>query len=121
MCLSCRVILPAVGELGFFKLVFGGALVGDAVGERLGFIQSAAEKARRVEIEIEQIVLGFAVVRVEGDGFLKTLSGFGCMDAAVSQPLVSARRPQARPSQSSYSELAGEIATAFSKDSMAFL
>ena len=56
------------------------------------FSNSTAQKTWRVQVEIEQVVLGFAIVRVQGHCLFKILAGFGCMHAGH-QPAAGFRAP----------------------------
>ena len=51
------------------------------VGDGLSLFDSTSEKTGGVQVEIEQVVLGFAIVRVQRNGLFETLAGFRRMHA----------------------------------------
>src|SRR5579863_5645447 len=74
------VIMPVVCDLSFFKLAFGGPLMFNAYGDGLGLVEAAAVKTRGIEVEIEQVVLGFVVARIQSNCFFEILAGLGGVD-----------------------------------------
>jgi len=60
--------------LRLFEFGFRWPLAGYAFRRGIGFVESAAQEAGRVEVEIEQIVPGLAIMRVERHGFFEALA-----------------------------------------------
>ena len=64
--------LPAlVGQLRLGEVAFSWVPLGDSFGDCLRLVVAAAQKARSLQIIIEQIVQRFLVVGIQRDGFLE--------------------------------------------------
>ena len=68
-------IIPLFGDLRLFEFVLHRPLARNGPRERFRLLDAAPEDPGSVEIVIEQIVLSFAVMRVERDGLLEGLVG----------------------------------------------